>query len=145
MKRNFPNSAPKSCRPWEFRIPFLKALVVLAVSLSSCWEIQAEITDTEASAEYLAEQIASSSGGTAQQYMSYSRGLAKTLSQLTPVAQQRVLESSVAGGGESSLGGGYGESSGGDGDSESEGGENSAENSSNWWDRFWAWLRGLFS
>lgn len=66
-------------------------LLGAALALSSCWIATAEITDSEDSAAYLAERIAASSGGNSSQYMSYSRKLAKTMSQLSPDQQENVL------------------------------------------------------
>ena len=98
--------------------------------------LRAEITDSEDSASYLASQIAVSSGGTTSQYMIYSRGLAKTLSQLSPTAQERVLESSSTAG------------TGGDMNSTSGGGSfdpgDSEYGSSDWWAKFWDWLKNAF-
>ncbi|MEM7015105.1 MAG: hypothetical protein AAF585_26900 [Verrucomicrobiota bacterium] len=108
----------------------------LILAFGSCGAFATEeIVDDEDSANYLAAHIAASSGGSMDQYLLYSRKLAQTLDQLDLAAQQRVFDpENASGGGESNLNSGEGDSGGTGG-----------EGDSSWWDRFWDWLKGLFS
>jgi hypothetical protein len=71
----------------RFRIVLVSALLALGF-LSSCW---AQITDSEESAQYLADHIASSAGGSSSQYLPYARKLAQTLSGLPIEKQKEIL------------------------------------------------------
>lgn len=71
---------------WRHRAAALGFLVGMV-----CIPSQAIIEDNRASALFLAQKIAESSGGTVQQYMAYARNLARTLSQFPADKQQEIL------------------------------------------------------
>ena len=123
------------------RSPLGHWIRLIAISAFFPLAVSAQITDSQESADFLAQKIAESSGGAAEQYQDYSRGLAKTVSQLETPAQERVLEITPA------VGGGSTEPSAGDtGDSGYEHGHgDSGGYSGGFFERFMAWLRSLGS
>lgn len=74
-----------------FSARFRTALFAAFVGLGWFGSCQAQITDSEECAQYLADHIASSSGGNSTQYLPYARKLAKTLSGLSLEKQKQIL------------------------------------------------------
>jgi hypothetical protein len=62
-------------------------------------DLEARIKNDEASAEFLAQKIAESSGGTPAQYMSYARKLARTLNKFDDVKQRKIIKGPLPGDG----------------------------------------------
>lgn len=73
-----------------------------------CGLAVSQITDSDQSAQYLADHIATSSGGTSAQYLTYARDLARTLSRLSLEKQEQILGFLPAGGGGEIAGSGGG-------------------------------------
>lgn len=61
-------------------------------------DLEAKVKNDEASAQFLAQKIAESSGGTPAQYMSYARKLARTLNKFGAVKQRKIIKGPLPGG-----------------------------------------------
>jgi len=95
------------------------------------------IADTPSSAQYLAIQISLSSGYPAENYASYSRGLAKTLSLLTAAEQAEVFGN----GGTAAPSGDSGTNSG---SPNSGSGSPNSGSGNNWWNGILEYFANLF-